>query len=104
LLIPELPDEDQFEPLLPEALILPLFIEVPELIELLVPVVPELPDVLILPEALPEFPLVLMLPLVPVVVLPPEVPEEELLPFIVDDELVLLVPVPVVLEASVPDV
>ena len=61
-----------------------------------------------LPDVLPEFPLVLMLPLVPVVELLPEVPlveaepEDELLPLeVVDDELVLSVPVPVVLAASV---
>jgi len=110
LLIPELPDEDQFELLLPEVPVLPPFMEVPELIELLVPVVPLLLDVLMLPDALPEFPLVLMLPFVPVVELFPEVPlvvEEPgdgLLPLDAVDEHALSVAVPVVLVASVPDV
>jgi len=76
---------------------LPEFIDVPALIEPLVPVVPTLPEAFMLPEAVPELSVVLMLPLVPVV---------ELLPFDpVDNEVVLsvLVPeVPAVCDAVVP--
>jgi len=99
LFIPEFPDEDQFELLLPE------FMDVPEVIELLVPVVPIFPEVFILPETLPEVPLVPMLPLMPDDEEPlvEELLVEELsLPVVVEaDEFVLSVPVPVVLAVPV---